>query len=195
MRSLAYRLKLNNRALERGVCVYTYPGCTTSVSELSPSSDGAGGVLGWGGASRGEGAPMPLRLQCVCEFFAVSVWQGSQPSVWFLRTIAGCLSITAYTLVYLGNRTPWFFSSRTSARGFLIACCVSSIAARENPPLANLSIFKARRMSDCSSCTWPPWLAIVADMLKTYKKFVAASKVRFGYYLNYIWLRSLLKDV
>jgi len=31
-------------------------------------------------------------------------------------------------------------------------------------------------MSDCSSCTRPPCLAKVADMLKTYKKLVAASK-------------------
>jgi hypothetical protein len=36
--------------------------------------------------------------------------------------------------------------------------------------------FKARRMSDYSSCTRPPCLAIVADMLKTYKQLVVASK-------------------
>ena len=31
-------------------------------------------------------------------------------------------------------------------------------------------------MSDCSSCIWPPCLAIVADRLKTFKKLVSASK-------------------
>jgi len=32
-------------------------------------------------------------------------------------------------------------------------------------------------------------------MLKSYRKLVAASKVRFGYYLNHIGLHSLLKDI
>jgi len=53
---------------------------------------------------------------------------------------------------------------------FLIGNSVSCIAPCDNPPLAILAIFKARYMSDCSSCTWPPCLAIVADMLKTYKE-------------------------
>jgi len=52
---------------------------------------------------------------------------------------------------------------------------VSSIVAREKPSLAILPIFNARRMLDCSSCTRPPCLAIVADMLKTYKTLVDAS--------------------
>jgi len=51
-----------------------------------------------------------------------------------------------------------------------------AIAARENRPLAIFAIFKARHMSDCSSCTRPPCLAIVAEMLKTYKMLVAASE-------------------
>jgi len=34
-----------------------------------------------------------------------------------------------------------------------ISCCVCSIAVHENHSLAILAIFKARRMSDCSSCT------------------------------------------
>jgi len=75
---------------------------------------------------------------------------------------------------------PWdssirFFSSQTSVGGIVIRYCISFIAAHENPSLANLDIFKARRMSDCSSCSRPPCLAIVADMLKPYKKLVAAS--------------------
>jgi len=63
--------------------------------------------------------------------------------------------------------------------------------ARE-PFISHFPIFKARRMSDCWSCTRPPCLAILADMLKTYKKLVAASWGRFGCYLNHIRLRSLL---
>ena len=82
--------------------------------------------------------------------------------------------------------------SQTSARGFLISCCVSSITARKNPSFDLSAIFKARRMSDCSSCTSPRCLAIVADMLKTYKKLVAASRVRIGCYLNCIRLRGFL---
>jgi len=42
------------------------------------------------------------------------------------------------------------------AQGFLIDCCVSSIVVCKNPPLAIVAIFKARRMSDCSSWSWPP---------------------------------------
>jgi len=74
-----------------------------------------------------------------------------------------------------GNSTPHFFSSRTLVRGFLIRNCVSSIASHEYPPLAILAIFKPRRMTDCYSCTRPPCLAIVVDMLKTYKTLVAGS--------------------
>jgi len=36
---------------------------------------------------------------------------------------------------------------------FLNEFCFSSLAVHENPPLAIFAIFKARRMSDCSSCT------------------------------------------
>jgi len=97
-------------------------------------------------------------------------WQGRQPSVWFSRSIARCLSIAASTFLCPGESTPHFFSSRTLAQGLLINNCVSPIAAHENPPLAILAIFKARRMSDYSSCTRPPCLAIVADMLKTNKE-------------------------
>jgi hypothetical protein len=54
----------------------------------------------------------------------------------------------------------------------------------EKPSLAILARFKAMRMSDCSSCTLPPCLAIVADLLKTYKTVVAAAN-------NEIWLLPL----
>jgi len=78
--------------------------------------------------------------------------------------------MAAFTFPHPGNSTPRLFSSWTSTQRFLIRNCVSAIAARENPPLAILAIFTARRMSDCYTCTRPPCLAIVADMLKTYKE-------------------------
>jgi len=190
---IAHAIVDQHPALGSRVCIYTYAGGTHSVSELSLSSDGTCGVPGVGGARCVGGAPVPWCLQCVCEFFAVPFGQGRQPSVWFSRTIAGCLSIVAFTLLCLANSTPRFFWSRSSGQGFLISCCVFSIAACENPPLAILAIFKARHMSDYSSCTRHPCLAIVADMLKTSKKVVAATKVRSGYYLNHIWLCSLFK--
>jgi len=144
---------------------------------------GPGGVPGSGGVGSGVcslrrsggGAPVPLRLQRVWGFIAVPFWQGRQPAIWFWRSIAGCLCIAAFTFLCPGNSTPRIVSSRTSERGFLMRYFVSSIAAREKPSLAILAIFNARCMSDCSSCTRPPCLAIVADMLKTYKILVAAS--------------------
>jgi len=137
----------------------------------------AGGVPGSGGIGSGVrslrwsggGAPVPFCLQRVCRFFTVPFWQGRQPDIWFWQSIAGCLCIAAFTFLCPGNSTPRFISSRTSARCCLMRYFVSSIAAREKPSLAIFAIFNARRMLDCSSCTRPPWLAIVADMLKTYK--------------------------
>ena len=73
------------------------------------------------------------------------------------------------------NSTPHLVSPPTSAPGLLIRYCLSSIAASENPPLDIFLIVMARRMSDCSSCTRPPCLAIVADTSKTCKRIVAAS--------------------
>jgi hypothetical protein len=141
---------------------------------LSPG--GAGGVPGWGCAGRGGGAPVSSHLLCDCGFFGVPDWQGRQLSVWFWQIIAGCLSITAYILLYPRNSTAHFVSSQTSVRGFLTTQCVSSIAVCEYSPLAILATFKARCMLDCSSCTRHPCFAIVADMLKTNKKLVAASE-------------------
>jgi len=51
----------------------------------------AGGVPGGGGVGSGirslrqagGGAPVPLRVQHVCGFFAVPFWQGRKPDVWF----------------------------------------------------------------------------------------------------------------
>jgi len=195
MRSLAYGSRFKTGALVSGVGIYRYPGGTLSFSELrdlSLSSGGAGGVRSLGGTGRGGGAPGPLRLQLVCGFFAVPVRRGRLSPIWFSRTVAGCLSIAAFPLLCPGNTTPHFCYSRTSAGGFLISCCVSSIAAHATPALAILAIIKVRGMSDCSSCTRPACLAIVADMLKTFKKSVAASRVRFSCYLNHIRPHSLL---
>jgi len=178
-----------NSAQGRAVCKYLYPAGKLMISEswalevVPVGAGGAGGMQGGCGVGSGVrtlrraggGAPVTLRLQRVCGCFAVPFWQGRQLDVWFWRSIAGCLCIAACTLLCPGNSTPGFFSSRTSARGFLIRYFVSSIAAREKPSLAILAIFNARRMLDCSSCTRPPCLAIVADMLQTYKPLVAAS--------------------
>ena len=144
---------------------------------------GAGGVPGGGGIGSGlrswrragGGAPVPLCLEHVCGPFAVPLWQGRQPEAWFWRRIARFLGIAAFTFLWTGNSTLRFIFSRTSASGIKIRYYISSIAVREKPSLAILAIFNARCMSDCSSCTRPPCLAIVADMLKTYKTLVAAS--------------------
>jgi len=109
----------------------------TFYPSLSPSGTGGipggGGLPGGGAASSGGGEPVPLRLQRVSRFFAVPLWHRRQPGVWFLLTIARCLSIAAFTYLCQGNSTPRFFSTRTLERGFLISCCDSSIATRENP--------------------------------------------------------------
>jgi len=130
--------------------------------------------------------------KCICSFeppmclwvVCCAIWQRRQPSVKVSRTIVGCLSITTFTLLGPGNTTLHFFSSVTSVWGFLMRHCVSSIVAHKNPTLAILAIFKARGMLDWSSCTWPLCLAIVADMLTTYKKSVVTSKYEIGNYLN-----------
>jgi len=170
----------------RGVCIYTYPGGTPSIPEdcaPSVSLEGSGGIPGRCGifsgvgclSPSGGGAPVPLRLQHVSRFYAVPLWQRRLPSIRFSRSIAGCLSMADFTLLCPGNSTPRYCSSRTSSRGFFIRYLVCSIVARKNPPLAIFAISKARHMSDCSSCTRPPCLAIVAGMVTTYMTLVDAS--------------------
>jgi len=109
------------------------------------------------------------------DFLALPLWQGRHPGVWFWPSIAGCLSITAFSFSCPGNSTPSCFSSLTLARGFLSRYCDSSLAARTNRYLAILAMFQARCLSNCTSFTQSPCLAIVADMMITYKKLVAAS--------------------
>jgi len=70
-----------NRALGRGVYIYTYVGGTPSVLGHPSSSDGTGNVPGRGGARHGRGAPVLLVLQCICAFFTVPLGQERQPSV------------------------------------------------------------------------------------------------------------------
>ena len=178
LRSLGYAWWLRHRALGRGVCIYTDPGCTALISDRWAASllpGGTSGVLGGCGVGSGVGclsrsgggAPVPLHHQRVSRFCTVPLCQGRQPSVWFSWSLAACLSIAAFTFLCLANSTTRFFTSWTSTRGFLIRNSVSSLAAHNHPLLAILAILEARRISDCSSCTRPPCLAIVAGMLKT----------------------------
>ena len=132
----------------------------------------------WLSASVGWRCTCTSHLQHVYRFGVVLFWQGRDPSGWFWECIAECLSITAFTFISPGNSTPHFFSSRTSVRGFLIRYCISSIAVRDNPAWAMLAILKTRRISHCSSHTRSPYFAIVTDVLKTYKKLVAASNIK-----------------
>jgi len=180
LQSLAYASTLYNWALGKGVCIYTYPGGTVLISEfgaLPISAGGASGIPGGWGAGCDGCAPIHFRIQRACGFSAVLSSRGRLPSIWFSWTIAGCLSIAALSWAFPENSTPHVLSSLTSARGSSIRHWVSSITAHKNPPVAILAIFQARRMSDCSSCSWPSCLAIVADMLKTYKKLIATSKI------------------
>jgi hypothetical protein len=136
---------------------------------------------------------VPLHLQCVCGCFAVPTLQGWQLSVRFSTTIAGCNFIPAFSWLCPGKTTHYFVSSWSLAQGVLMGYRVSSIAARKYPPLAILAIFKVRCVSDCSCCTQPPCLDIVAVMLKTNKPAVVGSKYEIGYCLNHIHFRSLLQ--
>jgi len=163
--SWAHVTRVTDWAQGTDVCEYAYPaGILMNSRHWAPEvlSVEAGDVPGRGGVGSGgssgvgsgvcclrwlgRGAPVPLRLQCVCRFSAVPCWEGRHLGVWLWRSIAECHSIPAFTSLYPGQPTPRFFSSRTSARGFLIRYWVSSIAARETSSSAILAMFKARRM-------------------------------------------------
>jgi len=85
---------------------------------VSPGSSGGnpgrGGVSCGGGAGSDGGALVPLRLQRACRFFAVPYSHKRQPSILFLLTIAGGVSIAANTSLCPGKSTLHFFYSRTS---------------------------------------------------------------------------------
>jgi len=185
--SWAYASRLKNWRLGSGACEWTYPGGKLSILELwalSLSLGGRGGVLGRGGVGSGfrclgrsgGGATVPLPLQLVCGLIAALLAQGKHSTVWFWRSIARCYPIAAFTILCPGTSTLSFLSSWILALGFLIRYCVSSTAVCANPPVAIWAIFHAKCMSDCSNCSRPPCLAIVADMLKTYKGLVSAHK-------------------
>jgi len=146
--SLAYASRLRNWALGRGAFEVTYPGCTSSIWQLwapSLSPGGTGGIPGKGGVRSGldcqcqsaGGASYPLHLHCIGALCAVPIWQGRQLSMFDSQSIAGCPSITAFTILCPGHWAPRFLSSWTLARGFLIGHCVFSLAPSKNPPLAS----------------------------------------------------------
>lgn len=89
--------------------------------------------------------------------------------------MARCHCIAGFTFPLPGNSSLHLVSSQTAGQGLLILYCVSSIAVREIPPMAILANFHARHMLDCSTYTQPSRLAIVADMLKSYKILVGTS--------------------
>lgn len=107
-----------------------------------------------------------------------------------------CLFIAAFTFVYPGIATTCCFSSLKSDLRVLIRYRVSPIATPINLPLAILALLNAKCMSDCSSCSCNHSLAIVADMLKTDQKLIAASAyeielLHLPYTLSYHCLRWL----
>jgi len=92
------------------------------------------------------------------------------------------------------HNTP-FFHFLNFGSWFVDLLLRSLHCSARKPFFRHLGYIQPRCMSDCSSCTQPPCLAIAADMLKTYKKLVADSWVRIGCYLNHIRLRSLLSGL
>jgi len=184
--SWAYASRFNNWALGRGAGEYTYPGGKLSIWErlaVSLSPSGAGGVPSSTGVGSGVGCLCQsgrsetslLHPQRVCGVIMAPCWQGTYPPLWLWKIKAGCLSIAASTFQCAGNSTPRFSPSWTSARRFLIWDCSSFIVPHKNPPFAILARSMARPMSDCSSWTQPPYLAIVVASSKTYKILCAAS--------------------
>jgi len=154
---------------------------------------GSGSVSSWGEWEGWRARRMWSRLwiphsvsgewRCTCSFLFPACLRILCGAI-FARKAAGCLVLAKHCRVFLYrslhlvmprklNTLLLLFSD--NSRGFLIRYFVSSIAAHEKPSLAILAIFNARRMSECASCTRPPCLAIVADMLQTYKPLVAAS--------------------
>jgi len=198
---LADALRFNSNKLGREVYIYTYQGAITLICEAnapSCSPGGAGGILGGCGIGYGVGClswlhggtPIPLRHQRPSRICAAPFWQGRRLSVWYLQAIAGCLSIAAFPLPCPFNPTPCLYSSQAWVGGFFVQQYVFFLAACKNTPLAILTLFKARCILNCCSCTRPTCLAIVPDKLKTFKK-LQLQYMRFSYHLYHIHFHSI----
>jgi len=129
---------------------------------------GAGGVPGGGGVSAGAAlcvgqgrCTCPLCLQRVCGFFAAPFGEEGAGHfgydevcrVSLYRSLHLCMPRKLNTpLLLFSDLGAWFLNEI-----FRFLYCGARKAF-----LAILAIFNGRRMSDCSSCTRPPCLAIVA---------------------------------
>jgi hypothetical protein len=176
--SFEYTLTSKLGVLGGGLCISTSMGGTPFFWEpwaTRVSLGGAGGIPGVGGISYSRGAAVPLRLEQVCDIFAVLFSHGMQQYIWSSWMIAGCYSITAFTVLCPGNPNPRIFASQNSAVEYFIIYLISPIAMYRNTTLAIMAKFKARYTSDSSSCIRPTCAATVADMLKSYWKLDAAS--------------------
>ena len=121
--------------------------------------------------------------RCTCSFASPVCLQIVCSAIW-ARKASGRVLMMKHSRVSFYRRLHLFMPRKLKTllllltdlgAGFLIRYCISSIAAHENRSWAILAISKARDNLDCSSCTRPPCLAIVTDMLKTFRKIVAAS--------------------
>ena len=160
----------------------------------------SGSVTGWGGwhsRQRWHQLCSPLsalvRWMCTCSFQSPPCLRILCSAI-LARKVAGRVVLMNHSWVSLYRslllivprtlNTPLLLSWDLSVR-FLNEIFCFLYCGAQKPCLVLLAIFNARHMLDCSSYTQPPCLAIVADMLKTYKTLVAAS--------NYeIWVLPLL---
>jgi hypothetical protein len=162
---------LSHWAMRWGVRIYTYP-CGTpsignhSIAQLSPG--GADGIPGGGGAAWGVCSPDTVCLQSVCGFCAMPFSQGREQSIWFHQPLSDFFRSQPSPGFTIETQPPTSSLLGLWHTGVLISCCVSSVVAQETPPLAILAIFKATHILAYSGCTWPPCLALVANLVKTY---------------------------
>ena len=121
--------------------------------------------------------------RCTCSLASPGCLQSlfcailARKAAWcgFQQSIAGCRSIAAFDSRCDRNSSPHICTSQTTARGIWIRYFVTSSAAHEQSSLAIVPRIKAWHMSDGSCCNHTHCNAIVADMLKSYKKSVAGS--------------------
>ena len=157
------------------------------IDDLGPLSSGTVTSWGWwhfGRRWRRLSSRLSVSVggKCACSIASPLCWRILWCDI-LARKVSGCLVLTMHSRVLFYRsfhhsmprklNTPLHLLSDFGTR-FLIRNCVSCNAGREKPSLAMFATFKARCMLDCSSCTRPHCLAIVADMSKTYKILVAA---------------------